>query len=67
MIEQQQWSTLAHVVSVGIEEVEEFFTAKMDGITFKATPMPVMSAGSRPSCFAITARCAGVIVQLMMT
>jgi hypothetical protein len=27
-IEQQQWLTLAHVVSVGLEEVEEFFTVK---------------------------------------
>jgi hypothetical protein len=27
-IEQQQWSKLAHFVSVGLEEVEEFFTVK---------------------------------------
>jgi hypothetical protein len=38
-IEQQQWSTLASGVSIGLEEFEEFFTVKTDGITFKATPM----------------------------
>jgi hypothetical protein len=38
-IDQQQWSTLAHVVSVGFDEVEEFFTVRDDGITFHNTPM----------------------------
>jgi hypothetical protein len=40
-IGQQQWSTLVHIVSNGLDEVEEFFTAKTDGITFEATPMLV--------------------------
>jgi hypothetical protein len=40
-IEQQQWSTLAHVVYVRLEEVEEFFTVKIDGITFEETSMIV--------------------------
>jgi hypothetical protein len=38
-IDQQQWSTLEHVVSVGFDEVGEFFTVRDDGITFEDTPM----------------------------
>jgi hypothetical protein len=34
-----QWSTLAHVVSVGLDEVNKFFTGQKDGFTFKDTPM----------------------------
>jgi hypothetical protein len=37
-IDQQQWSTLEHVVSVGFEEVGEFLTVRDDGITFEDTP-----------------------------
>jgi hypothetical protein len=40
-IDQQQWSTLSHVISVGLEEVDEFFTVKDNGITFDSTPMLV--------------------------
>jgi hypothetical protein len=38
-IGQQQWSTLAHVVSVELDEVNEFFTVGKDGFTFEDTPM----------------------------
>jgi hypothetical protein len=38
-IGQQQWSMLAHVVSVGLNEVNEFFTVQKDGFTFENTPM----------------------------
>jgi hypothetical protein len=38
-IDQQKWSTLEHVVSVGFDEVGEFFTDRDDGITFEDTPM----------------------------
>jgi hypothetical protein len=40
-IDQQQWSTLEHVVSVGFDEVEEFFTVRDDGFTFEDKPMLV--------------------------
>jgi hypothetical protein len=38
-IDQQQWSTLEHEISVGLDEVGEFFTASDDGITFEDPPM----------------------------
>jgi hypothetical protein len=38
-IGEQQWSTLAHVVSVGLDEVGHFFTVRKDGFTFEDTPM----------------------------
>jgi hypothetical protein len=38
-IDQQQWSTLEHVVSVGFDEVGEFFTVRDDRISFEDTPM----------------------------
>jgi hypothetical protein len=38
-IDQQQWSTLEHAVSVGFDEVGEFFTVRDDGISFEDTPM----------------------------
>jgi hypothetical protein len=38
-VDQQQWSTLEHVVSVGFEEVGEFFTVRDDGITLDDTLM----------------------------
>jgi hypothetical protein len=38
-IDQQQWSTLEHVVSLGFDDVGEFFTVRDDGITFDDTPM----------------------------
>jgi hypothetical protein len=38
-IDQQQWSTLSHVILVGLEEVDEFFTVKDNGITFDSMPM----------------------------
>jgi hypothetical protein len=38
-IDQQQWSTLEHVVSVGFYDVGEFFTVRDDGITFNNTLM----------------------------
>jgi hypothetical protein len=38
-IDQQQWSTLEHVVSVGFDEVGEFFTVRDDGISFEDTQM----------------------------
>jgi hypothetical protein len=34
-IGQQQWSALAHVVSVGLDEVNDFFTVRKDGFTFE--------------------------------
>jgi hypothetical protein len=37
-IDQQQWSMLEHVVSVGIDDVGEFFTVRDDGITFETHP-----------------------------
>jgi hypothetical protein len=45
-IEQHQWSTLAHIVSIGVEEVEEFFTAKTNGITIEKAFL-LYSAGVR--------------------
>jgi hypothetical protein len=38
-IDQQQWSQLVHVVAVGLEDIDEFFTVKNDGLTFGAAPM----------------------------
>jgi hypothetical protein len=38
-IDQKQWSTLEHVVSVGFDDVGGFFTVRDDGITFDDTPM----------------------------
>jgi hypothetical protein len=40
-IEEQQWSTLEHVVSTGFDEVGEFFTVRDDGITFEDTTMQI--------------------------
>jgi hypothetical protein len=34
-----EWSMLEHVVSVGIDEVGEFFTGRDNGIIFEDTPM----------------------------
>jgi hypothetical protein len=38
-IDQLQWSQLVHIVTVGLEEVDEFFTVKSDVLTFGAAPM----------------------------
>jgi hypothetical protein len=38
-IDQQQWSQLVHIV--GLEEVDEFYTVRDDGITFESTRMLV--------------------------
>jgi hypothetical protein len=38
-INQQQWSTLPHVITVGVDEVDEFYTVRDDGITFESSPM----------------------------
>jgi hypothetical protein len=40
-IDQQQWSTLSHVITVGFDSVDEFYTVRDDGITFDVTPMLV--------------------------
>jgi hypothetical protein len=40
-IDQQQWLTLSHVISVGLEEVDKNFNVEDDGITFDSTPMLV--------------------------
>jgi hypothetical protein len=40
-INQQQWSTLEHVVSVGFEEVGKFFTVRDYGIPFEDIPMSI--------------------------
>jgi hypothetical protein len=40
-IGQQQWSALAHVVSVGLDEFNEFFTVRKDCFTFEDTPILV--------------------------
>jgi hypothetical protein len=40
-IDQQQWSTLYHVITVRFDEVEEFYAVRDDGITFEAIPMLV--------------------------
>jgi hypothetical protein len=38
-IDQQLWSQLVHIVTVGLEEVDEFYTVRDDDITFESTPM----------------------------
>jgi hypothetical protein len=38
-IDQQQWSQLVHIVMVGLEEVDEFYTVRDYGITFESMPM----------------------------
>jgi hypothetical protein len=43
-IDQQQWSQLVRIVMVELEEVDEFFTVKSDGLTFGATPIYTTSA-----------------------
>jgi hypothetical protein len=40
-IDQQQWSTLSHITTVGFDEVEKFYTVRDDGFTFEVTPMLV--------------------------
>jgi hypothetical protein len=38
-VDQQQCSTLSHVILVGLDEVDKFFTVNDNGITFDSTPM----------------------------
>ena len=38
-IEQQGWTKLIHVTTIGIDEVKDFYTVKDDGMTFEAKPM----------------------------
>jgi hypothetical protein len=38
-IDQQQWSILSNTITVGFDDVGEFFTVRDDGNTFKDTPM----------------------------
>jgi hypothetical protein len=38
-IEQQHWSQLVHVAMVELEEVDEFYTGRDDGLTFELSPM----------------------------
>jgi hypothetical protein len=36
-VDQQQWYQLVHIVTVGLEEVDEFYTVRDDGVTFEST------------------------------
>jgi hypothetical protein len=61
---QQQWSTLAHVISVRLHEVNKFFTARKDDFTFVDTPLLVHlhTCHSRHSCCFTRAKLVGVMV-----
>jgi hypothetical protein len=37
-IDQQDWTELIHVTTIGLDEVKDFHTARGDGITFAAKP-----------------------------
>jgi hypothetical protein len=38
-IDQQGWTELIHVTTIGLDEVKGFYTVKDDGCTFAAKPM----------------------------
>jgi hypothetical protein len=38
-IDQQQWSALPHIITVGFDEIDEFYTVRDDGITFESSPV----------------------------
>jgi hypothetical protein len=65
-IGQKQWSMLAHVVYVGLDEVDDFFTVRKDGLHLKIHQCLFTSRNSRHSCCTTRAKLAGVMVQLKM-
>jgi len=40
-IDQQQWTKLFHVTTIGIDEIKDFHTVRDDGVTFEAKPMMI--------------------------
>ena len=40
-IDQQQWTKLIHVTTIGVDEVKDFYTVRNDGVTFEAKPMMI--------------------------
>lgn len=40
-IDQQGWSDLVDITTIGIDEIKDFFTVKDDGVTYDAKPMLV--------------------------
>ena len=40
-IDQQGWTELIHITTIGLDEVKDFHTVKDDGITYAAKPMLV--------------------------
>jgi hypothetical protein len=65
-INQQQWSTLEHVVSVGFDEVGEFFTVRDDGTTFEDTPMLIHLQRFKVFLLYYPSKLAGARLQLRM-